>query len=96
MLLAQRSERWDVARIRDSRDDDAPVAVVERRRERIGVDSERDGAGCAKRACDVDALADRGEEHDHDARAYSEESAATRLRSAPCPSRSASCASSRD
>ena len=78
VLLAQRRERGDVARVRDSGDDDAPVAVVERRRERIRVDPERDGAGGAERACDVDPLADRREEHDHDARAYSEDSAATR------------------
>ena len=74
VLLAQSRERRDVFGIGDPRDDDAPVAVVERGRERIGVDAERDCAGGAERAGDVDPLADRREHHDHDARAYSEDS----------------------
>ena len=48
------------------------VAVVERRRERVRVHPERDGPGGPERAHDVDPLADGREEHDHDARAYSD------------------------
>ena len=59
--------------------------MVESRRERIGVDAERDGARSAERAGDVDALADRGEHDDHDARAYSEESAATSAKVSAVP-----------
>ena len=45
VLLAQSREGLDVLGIRDSRDDDPAVAVVERGRERIGVDPERRPAG---------------------------------------------------
>ena len=95
VLLTERRRASARTRVGDPRDDDLPVAVVQSGRERVGVDAERDRARGAERAGDVDALADRGEHDDHDARAYSEESAATRLRSAPCRSRSASSASSR-
>ena len=84
VLRAQRRERRHVGRIGDARDDDASVAVVQGRCERIRVDAERDRAGGAERADDVDPLADGREEHDHDARAYSEDFGA-RLRSAPVP-----------
>ena len=49
------------------------IAVVERGRERVGVDAERHGAGSTECADDVDALPDGGEQDDHDARAYSED-----------------------
>ena len=68
-------QRRDVLRIGDPRNDGVLVAVVERRRERIGVDAERRRARSAERAGDVDPLADGREHHDHDARAYSEDSA---------------------
>ena len=68
------AERGHVRRVGDPRDDDVAVAVVERGRERIGVDAERDGARRAERRDDVDALPDRREHDDHDARAYSEDS----------------------
>ena len=95
VLLSKRRQRGHIRRIGDPRDDDVPVAVIQSGRERIGVDTKRDGARGTERADDVDALPDRGEHDDHDARAYSEESAATWLRSAPCRSRSVSSASSR-
>ena len=41
VLFPQRGEGRHVRRIRDPRNDDVEIAVVERRRERIGVDAER-------------------------------------------------------
>ena len=69
----QRRERRHVGRVGDARDDDVSVAVVQGRCERIRVDPQRDRAGGAERTDDVDPLSDGREEHDHDARAYSED-----------------------
>ncbi len=70
VLASQRGECRDVLGIGDPGDERVSVAVVERRRERVGVHAERDGARSAERASDVHALPDRGEHDDHDARAY--------------------------
>jgi hypothetical protein len=50
------------SRVVDQRHDRALVRVVERRRERVGVDRHRVGAGPAERGDDVDALPRAGEE----------------------------------
>ena len=55
-------ERGEVAGIVDARNDRALVRVVERGRERVGVDRDRVRAGAAKRGDDVDALPGAGEE----------------------------------
>jgi hypothetical protein len=65
VLLAQPRERRHVLGRRDPRDDHPVVAVVQRRRERIRVDAERDRTSRAERAGDVDALPDGCQQHDH-------------------------------
>ena len=80
VVLADEScERRHVARLRDPWNDRLPIGVVQRRRERISVGTERDGSGCPERLDDVDALARAGEQDHHERREYSEDFAATPL-----------------
>jgi hypothetical protein len=73
VLRAQRRERRDVGRVGDAGDDDVSVTVVQGRCEWVRVDTQSDRADSAERTDDVDPLSDGREEHDHDARAYSED-----------------------
>jgi hypothetical protein len=62
VLLDERGERPDVARIVDARDERVAVGVVERRRERVEVGRDRRRARLAERGDDVDPLPRAGEE----------------------------------
>ena len=55
-------QRREVTRIVDERNDRALVRVVERGRERVGVDGDRARAGTPKGGDDVDTLPGAGEE----------------------------------
>ena len=56
-----------------------PVGVVQRRRKRIRIGTERHGSGCPERLDDVDALARAREQDHHERGEYSEDFAATQL-----------------
>jgi hypothetical protein len=79
VLADEGCERRHVAGIRDPRDNRLAVGVVQRRRKRIGIDTERDGSGRSERLDDVDALARAGEQDHHERREYSEDFSATPL-----------------
>ncbi len=72
VLADEVGERRHVGGVGDARHDRTEVRVVERGREGIGIDGQRDCSRTTKRADDVDALTRAREEDDHDRRAYSE------------------------